>query len=293
MERRPLGRTSLNVSILGFGASHIGSDRCSDAEAGRILNAVLDAGINFIDTARGYGFSEERIGRLIAHRRADYVLSTKGGYGIAGVADWTPDCIARGIEQALRLMRTDVIDVFHLHSCPRHTLEHSGVVEALVRAREAGKIRAAAYSGENENRAWAIASGSFDVVQTSVNICEQRVLREALPTTIERGIGVIAKRPIANAFWRHAAQPHGDYSEVYWLRQQAMRLDPTPLPWGEYALRFAAYTPGVTTCIVGTSNMEHLMENIDQVSKGPLPDEVVERAQAAFDREDQDWVGQV
>lgn len=293
MQRRPLGRTGLDVSILGFGASHIGSHTCTDAEAERVLGAVLDAGINLLDTARGYGFSEERIGRLVSHRRSEYVLSTKGGYGIDGVADWTPECIERGVEQALRLMRTDVIDVFHLHSCPRHTLEHSGVVEALVRAREAGKIRTAAYSGENDDRAWAIACGAFDVIQTSVNICDQRVIRDALQQTIERGIGVIAKRPIANAFWRHATQPHGDYSEVYWLRQQAMRLDPSPLAWGEFALRFTAFQPGVTTCIVGTAKMDHLMDNIAQVAKGPLPDDMVAATRAAFDREDRDWVGQV
>ena len=293
MEKRALGSTGLQVSILGFGASHIGSDGCSEAEAERVLNRVLDAGINFLDTARGYGKSEERIGKLLGHRRADFVLSTKGGYGVEGVPDWTGDCITRGVEQALRLMRTDVIDVMHLHSCPQDTLRRWEVVEALLAAKRAGKIRAAAYSGENADRAFAIECGAFDVIQTSVNICDQRVIAEALPLTQEKQIGVIAKRPIANAFWRHAGQPHGDYSEVYWLRNQAMQLSPAPLSWTEFALRFTAFKPGVGTCIVGTANMAHLEENIRQVANGPLPTELVEKTRAAFLREDRDWMGQV
>lgn len=108
MERRAFGQSGLWVTALGFGAMHLNDARTSDADAARLLNQVLDAGINLIDTARGYGMSEERIGCHIAHRRSEYVLSTKVGYGIPGFPDWTYDCIVAGVEAACQRMRTDV-----------------------------------------------------------------------------------------------------------------------------------------------------------------------------------------
>src|SRR5579872_6093374 len=98
MITRDFGRTGLRVSALGFGAGQIGGDDLSDAEAERLLLGALDLGVTLIDTARSYGRSEERIGRLLAHRRRDFALSTKGGYGVDGVADWTYDAVARGID---------------------------------------------------------------------------------------------------------------------------------------------------------------------------------------------------
>ena len=112
----PYGRGGRLVSRLGLGAGQIGQDTQDDRQVAQLLNAALDLGITLIDTARGYGLSEERIGRHLAHRRSEYMLSTKQGYGISGHADWTAGVIAAGVEQALRLLRTDFIDVAHLHS---------------------------------------------------------------------------------------------------------------------------------------------------------------------------------
>jgi len=271
METRAFGKTGLDVSVLGFGAGHIGGAEISEDDAGRLLNEALDLGITLIDTAPSYGVSEERIGRHLAHRRDDFVLSTKGGYGVAGVADWTAEVIARGIDQALMRMKTDRIDVFHLHSCPREVLEHGELLEALARARDAGKIQVAAYSGENEALTWAIESGDFGAVQCSVSLCDQTVLENALPACEASELGVIAKRPIANAAWRFARRPMGDYAEVYWERLRSMSLDTGGMEWLELALRFAAHAPGVASIIVGTRGIAHLRHNAELVAKGPLP----------------------
>ena len=134
MMRRPLGRTGVEVSPLGFGAGPVGNPALSEAEAEALLHGVLDAGINLLDTAPSYGSSEERIGRVLAGRRGDCVLSTKCGYGVPGVEDWTGPCITQGIERALARLRTDVLDIVHLHSCPVEVLERPGVVDALQRA---------------------------------------------------------------------------------------------------------------------------------------------------------------
>ncbi|HWT51165.1 MAG TPA: aldo/keto reductase, partial [Caulobacter sp.] len=139
----PLGHTGLRVSALGFGAMHIHDERTTEAEAGALLHQVLDHGINLIDTARGYGLSEARIGRHLAARRQEFVLSTKVGYGVEGVPDWTYDCIVRGVERALKLMQTDWLDIVHLHSCPLPVLQQGDVIRALADCRAAGKLRVA------------------------------------------------------------------------------------------------------------------------------------------------------
>lgn len=293
MEQRAFGASGLRVSILGLGAGQVGDGRLAEEDAARLLHAALDAGITLIDTARGYGLSEERIGRHLGGRRHEFVLSTKVGYDIPGQADWTGPAVTLGIERALGTLQTDYLDIVHLHSCDLDVLERGDVIAALEAARDAGKIRVAAYSGENEELAWAIRSGRFGSLQTSINICDQRDIDTQLPLAQERGMGVIAKRPVANAPWRYAERPVGNYAEEYWLRLQAMGLQPGPFEWQELALRFTAFAPGVHTCIVGTANIEHLRRNIELVGRGPLPAEVVAHIRGAFQRNDDNWVGQV
>ncbi|MCB2153281.1 aldo/keto reductase [bacterium] len=291
MEVRDFGQTGLKVSALGFGAGHISG--MDEDKAERLLNGVVDAGITLIDTARGYGDSEEMIGKFLSHRRDDFVLSSKCGYSVPGHDDWTGDCVTAGIDLALKTLRTDRIDIMHLHSCERDVLERGEVIEALQKAVDAGKVRVAAYSGENEHRAYALETGAFASIQTSVNICDQRVVDEALPKTRERNMGVIGKRPLANAFWRFEQRPVGHYCEPYWERAAAMDLTPGGVQWGELALRFAAFQPGVHCVISGTSNLEHLKQNIRWIQQGPLPEYLHNRLRQSFKSHDEDWIGQV
>jgi aryl-alcohol dehydrogenase-like predicted oxidoreductase len=293
MEKREFGNTGLVVSALGFGAGQIGDGALGEAEAGALLNAAIDLGITLVDTARGYGLSEERIGRHLAHRRGEFVLSTKVGYDVPGYENWTGPCITAGVDAALGRLRTDAIDVAHLHSCPLDVLERGDVIEALERAVEAGKVRVAAYSGDNEPLEWAVASGRFGSVQSSVNIFDQRVIDRGLAAARARGLGLVAKRPVGNAPWRFAERPVGDYCEEYWTRMHAMMIVPYEIEWQELALRFTAWLPGVGSCIVGTRNLDHLRLNAELVARGPLPGETVEAIREAFREHDDGWVGQV
>ena len=292
MEQRPFGASGFSVSVLGFGAGHIGGHELSEADAAHLLNAVLDLGVTLVDTARGYGLSEERIGRHLSHRRAEFILSTKGGYGVDGVPDWTPEVVTRGIEDALRRMNTDYLDIFHFHSCPLETLRRDDLLEALEAARAQGLIRVAAYSGENEALSWAVQSGRFGGVQTSVNLFDQRNASD-LRVAQQSGLGVIAKRPIANAAWQYDTRPVGQYAEEYWHRLKTMSLEPGNHDWLGTALRFSAYTPGVSSIIVGTAKLEHLKRNAEQLSRGTLDDVEVARWRDAFKTHDQGWEGQV
>jgi aryl-alcohol dehydrogenase-like predicted oxidoreductase len=290
---RPFGHTPLTVSALGFGAGHIGSPEMSEAQAGALLNAVLDLGVTLIDTARGYGLSEERIGRHLHHRRHEMVLSTKIGYGIPGYQDWSPAIITAGVDEALRRLQTDYLDIVHFHTCPVEVLQQDEMLSALEATVAAGKVRVPAYSGDNEPLHYAINTGRFASIETSINIADQRPIDAVLPVARARGLGVIAKRPIANAPWRFPTRPVGHYAEVYWERLQTMQLNPGDMEWQALALRFVAFLPGVSSCIVGTSNLDHLHHNAELVAQGPLPEATVEAIRHAFRTHDQGWIGQV
>jgi aryl-alcohol dehydrogenase-like predicted oxidoreductase len=104
-----------------------------------------------------------------------------------------------------------------------------------------------------------------------------------------RGLGVIAKRPVANAPWRFPDCPKGDYAEEYWWRWTTMKLDPRGLDWQELAVRFSAFTPGVHSIIIGTGNEAHLARNAELISRGPLPDDHVAAIREAFRANDPGW----
>ncbi len=146
LPKRELGRTGLEVTMLGYGAMELrGAPRTrdiSEAQAETILNAVLDSGINYIDTSIDYGLSEERIGRYIGHRRDEYYLASKCGClvgappaprGDRSPHVFTPENIVAGVEQSLRRMQTDHLDVVQFHSSPsQQTLQDNGAVDALL-----------------------------------------------------------------------------------------------------------------------------------------------------------------
>lgn len=292
MNYRDFGTTGLRVSALGLGAGQLGDAQFSEGEIERLLHAAVDMGITLIDTARGYGFSEERIGKYLAQRRHEIVVSTKVGYGVPDYQDWTYDCIIAGVDAALKRLNTDYLDIVHLHSCPRSVLEQGDVIAALEKTVQAGKVRVMGYAGDNEPLVYAVQDGRFKSIITSLNVCDQRIIDYPLPAAKQHGIGVIAKRPIANAPWRFSTRPVGHYAEVYWERWQAMGVN-LGMDWQEVALRFAAFTYGVDSCIVGTTNLDHLRANVVIIEKGPLNAETVDTLRNAFRQHDKNWIGQV
>lgn len=290
MQKRKFGRSGLEVSPLGFGAGQIGDDSLSEREAESLLHSLLDLGISFIDTARGYGLSEERIGKYLAHRREEYILSTKVGYGIEGVQDWTYDCIIKGVDTARKQLRTGVIDVVHLHSCSEYILRNNGVMDALLDCRDRGWLKVAAYSGENEDLAFALHSGMMQSLQTSVNLFDQKSLNRYIPEAKELGLGTVGKRSLANVCWQHQSQPYGHYCEQYWLRMKELQYK-TELPFHELALRFAVFSGGTDTALVGGKNADNIRRNIAIVEKGPLPEELVKMIKNRYNETGSRWEG--
>lgn len=286
--RRRLGNTSLEVSALGFGAGAIGS--ADQAAVDRLVYRAIDLGVTLIDTAPSYGASEELLGRTLAPVRDRVQLSTKGGYGVPGVEDWTGEVIRRGVDLALSRMNVEKIDIFHLHSCPREILLRDDILRALEDIRRSGKVLVPAYSGENDALAAAVELDVIGSIQCSVNICDQRAISGAITRANSRGLGVIGKRPIANAPWRFVSEPFGDYAQEYWRRMKQMRIEPADL---DTFLRFSTFTPGVHSVIVGTSRLEHLEECVDIIERGPLARELREEILLRFVENDRGWEGQV
>lgn len=296
MLRRPFGHTGLEVPVLGFGAMQAGDPRLSEAHAARLLNHALDAGLTLLDTARSYGLSEERIGRHLARRRDEFVLSTKVGYGIDGVPDWTYECVVAGVDAARDRLRTDVIDVVHLHSCSLESLEDGAVVDALEHCRAAGKLRVAAYSGDAAALRHAIAGGAFGAVQASLNLCDQQASR-ALLEAQACGLGTIAKRPLAGQPWRQAGGPaepaHAEYRRRFALLRPEFDCIADDADWEAIALRFAAYAPGVDCVIVGGTDPRHVERNEAAVAAGPLAPGLRDAIRAGFARVGAAWPGQI
>lgn len=307
MNKTPFGKTGFQVSRLGFGAGPIGYLKTEQERITTILNTLLDAGVNLIDTAASYHGSEEAIGNAVAHRRGEFVLVSKCGQSFPDVPGeaWSPQVIAGTVDRALRRLKTDHLDVMLLHSCTLEVLQKGEAVAALAKARDAGKIRFAGYSGDNEAAAYAAGLPDIAVIETSVNIADQMNLDTVLPIARKNNLGVIAKRPIANAAWKEASEQrgiYGNYASEYHRRLKEMGLDPAKLgiagppdqAWPELALRFTLSQPGVHTAIIGTTNPANARANIAAAEKGPLPSAVVEQIRAAFNRADpsRQWSGQ-
>jgi len=253
----------------------------------------LDAGVTLIDTARSYGLSEERLGRALAGRRERVVLSTKVGYGVPGVPDWTGRSVTDGVDAALLRLRTDRLDVVHLHSCELAVLERNGVAEALRSAVQAGKVRVSAYSGEGDALLWSVRSGLFGAVQCSVSVVDQAALDGAVAQAAARGIGVLGKRALGNAPWRFEARPpEPDVAEA-WDRFRALRPDAGELGWPALFTRFAAFAPGVSAVLVGTASLAHLREAADAVEQGPLDPTRLGSLRGAFAGAGRGWSGRV
>ncbi|WP_128660784.1 aldo/keto reductase [Paenibacillus sp. 598K] len=297
MELRSYGKTKMNVSVLGFGGAEIGFQNASVADVDRLLGSALDAGLNLIDTAECYASSEELIGKTVSHRRGDYYLFTKCGHA-SGLdhPDWDPKLLQLSIDRSLQRLQTDYVDVIHLHSCSEEILRQGDVIEVLQRAKEAGKTRYIGYSGDHQDALYAVQSGQFDSLETSLSIADQEAADLTIPKAIEQGMGVVIKRPIANAVWKHRTRPEDSYVQPYWDRLQQLDYDFLRGDMQEAvsaALRFTLSVPGVHSAIVGTARPERWVDNARLLEAGYLPEAQYHAirgrwAEVAKD----DWVGQ-
>jgi aryl-alcohol dehydrogenase-like predicted oxidoreductase len=294
MERRTLGRTGLDVTTLSYGAMEIRGPRIwngrpvTDAEAERILNAVLDAGINFIDTAYDYGLSEEYIGRFISGRRGEFLLATKCGCTVVNAGDkdetphvWTRENLLHNIETGLRRMRTDYIDVWQLHNPTVEQVEGGDLVRVMEEVKAAGKVRWIGVSSTLPHITAYISWGVFDSFQIPYSALE-RTHEAVITAAAQSGAGTIIRGGVA----RGAPEETGLGNRDRWAIWEKAGLDELRAP-GEsrtaFLLRFTLSHPDMHTTIVGTMNPDHLAENLRVAAVGPLPPNVYAEAKRRLD----------
>lgn len=294
MEMRQFGKTDMQVSLLGFGGAEIGYNDVPQEEVVNILNTALDAGLNVIDTAECYPNSEDKIGNAISGRRSDFHLFSKVGHEHDDNADWSFDSITRTIDRSLKRLQTDNLDLILLHSCDLPTLKIGEAIEALQMAKEKGKTRYIGYSGDSDAAVYAVDSGRFDALEISINIADQEAIEKVLPLAMKNNLGVIVKRPLANAVWKNTSKPENAYHHTYWDRLQELQYPFLNNPDSfQTALRFTASVPGVHTMIVGTTNPRRWVENSELLAPGNLdPDKYNAIRDRWKEIADNDWIGQ-
>lgn len=284
----------MQASVLGFGGAEIGFRGVPPETVERLINSALDAGLNVIDTAECYPGSEEKIGRAVSHRRKEYFLFTKCGHEKDG-DNWNPAKMAEGVDRSLKRLRTDRVDLLQLHSCDEELLRKGDVIEVVLRARDAGKTRFIGYSGDSRAALYAVESGMFDTLQISVSIADQEAIDGVLAAAKAKNMGVIAKRPIANAIWQEQAKPDPYYQD-YWERLHQLDYEFLKGDLREavgIALRFTLAVDGVDIAIVGTTKPDRWAENARLLEAGPLDRKRFDAIRSRWKSAAQpDWVGQ-
>ncbi len=271
----------MEFSVLGFGGAEIGFNKQqTQMDVDALLNSALDAGLNIVDTAAAYHTSEQLIGEAISKRRKEFYLLTKCG-ALDGFSreDWSKKGILETIEMSLKNLKTDYLDIAQLHSCSAEILRQGDCIEGLQRAQEKGYTRFIGYSGDNDDAKTAIEMDIFDSLQTSVSIADQSPIDGNIALAVEKGLGIIAKRPIANAVWRHKEKPDESYHHEYWDRIQKLRFEFLTKSLEEgtaTALRFTLSIDGIDTMIVGTTKPNRWQENSKYVAEGNLSSEEYE-----------------
>lgn len=297
-----LGRTGLQVTKLGYGAMELrgpGGRRMGraidDERAGAVLNAVVDAGINWIDTSPDYGVSEELIGRHLAGRRDEFLLASKCACQVSadgspvgfGQHDFSRTNVRAGVEQSLRRMKTDHLDLVQFHASPsRETLEENDSVAELLDLQREGKVRFIGMSGTLPNIEDQIEMGVFDVFQIPYSAVE-REHEDVITRASQAGAGTVIRGGVARGIpaagddvierlpddFRDAFRARRDRFEVAGLDDLLDGMSRM-----EFMLRFTLSHPDMNTTIVGTANLDHVRSNLAAAAKGALPSDVYEQA---------------
>ncbi len=282
MITKVLGRTGLEVTQLGYGAMELrsgpeGERPVTDEQAEKLLNAVLDAGINFIDTSPDYGLSEERIGRSIGSRRSEYYLATKCGCdptdkGGQGGHIWSREQLLKNIEASLKRLRTDHVDVLQLHNPRGDDVPWDELIDALRHIQAQGLTR---FIGCSHTLPWLddlIPRGVFDTFQIPYSALEPEH-HEAIARAGQAGAGIIVRGGIGRGGPEGAVQRR--VKTELWDKAGLGELC-AEMTGAELILRYTIKHPHCHTNIVGTCSLEHLKANLAAMGKGPLPDDLYE-----------------
>jgi aryl-alcohol dehydrogenase-like predicted oxidoreductase len=305
MHYRRLGRTGLNTSLLGLGsggASTLGqSVNLPASESIRLVRRALEAGVNMIDTAPSYHQSESLIGAALEGVPRDrYILTTKFQPFVQGQELHAASDLRTVLEQSLRRLRTEYVDVLYLHGVGPEPFAHTRerFVPEMIAARDAGLIRflgvTERYQTDHKHAMaeLALSDGVFDVLMVGLNLMSPAAVTSALPRAAQADVGIVVMCAVRSVL------VHPEQVEAYVRRWQnegllkAGTIEPDgALDWlldgnaqsiTAAAYKFAAAHPAVGSVLTGTANMRHFEDNLEAILGPPLPDETFQRVIDVF-----------
>jgi aryl-alcohol dehydrogenase-like predicted oxidoreductase len=303
-----LGRTGLRASVAGLGCggpSRLGlRDNKSEKESVALVRQAFDLGVNFLDTAEVYG-TEEIVGKAIgAVPREKIVISTKKAFPLKDPSDPTSE-VRKSLEQSLRRLRTDYIDIYHAHGVEPGDYAYASkkLLPVLLRMREEGKIRfvgiTEAFVDDMSHRMLhqAVGDGYWDVLMVGFNMLNQSARNRVLSKTLEENVGTLVMFAVRRALSRpeRLREVWAELTKKGLVDRDACNpRDPLDFLIKEgkastivdAAYRFCRYEPGVHVVLSGTGSSDHLKANIESLTKPPLPDSVTCRLRDIFGKVD-------
>jgi len=288
MKYRKLGKTGMKVSVIGVGTWQFGGEwgkSYTQEEVDGILAAAKDAGINLIDTAECYGdhLSESLIGKAIQHQRQDWILATKFGHKFHGHMDrtphWSPQDVLQQLEDSLKALRTDYIDLYQFHSGSDECFDQDDLWTMLEKQVQAGKIRHLGISiGSNDNlhQTDAASRVNASVIQVVYNRLDRKPEERVFPSCERQNLGVLARVPLASGYLSGKYKPGAQFEandvrnrhdqeqrdEKLRLVEQIRRTEvPAGVSMAEWALAWCLQHPAVTCVIPGCKDVEQVQSN--------------------------------
>jgi aryl-alcohol dehydrogenase-like predicted oxidoreductase len=299
---RPLGKTGLSVSEIGYGAWGIGGSSwigADEDESVRALEWAIELGVNFIDTARGYGESERIVGRVVrAHNGSELYVATKvppknlvwpAPGGVDAMDAFPGDHIRESLETSLRVSGLDHFDVLQFHVWSDEWVGHGDWVETIADLKKEGKIRFFGISINDyqpQNAIKLVESGHLDTVQVIYNVFHQEPEERLFPACLRHGVGVIVRVPLdegalTGQITVDATFPDGDFRHRYFggdrKAQVVEHVDAIVTDLGidrgevaDYALRYVLGEPAVSTVIPGMRTVRNVERNVATSDRDPL-----------------------
>lgn len=289
MKLRRLGKTQLLASEIALGTVELGMDygiptdggnlRPTEADAIRVLNNALDLGINFVDTARAYGNSEELIGKALRHRRRDYLLATKlcplsasdlEAPGLSGR-------IWESVKTSLRMLQTDYVDLLMIHSAPMEVIQRAdAILETLHAIQQAGLVRYVGASVYEDAGPAALERGGFDCLQIAYNALDRMPEKALLPTAAQQGVGIIVRSVLLKGAitlrYRDLPESLSSLKDAVHALDILAQAAGISLP--ELAFRYVLGSDAIALC--GTARSQELQSAIEYVSRGPLDADLID-----------------
>ena len=297
MQYRNLGKTGLKVSELSMGGLFVAAFATEKEEARRAVHRALELGVNYVDTAPSYHNSEEVLGYALAGVTQPYILSTKFGGRPQPFQPQDKDALRRSLEESLRLLGRDTIDILMIHEPDRpgqydwfadHQSFHGPVCDLLDELKAAGIVRFTGIGGTTVyEMPHIIATGRYDVVLTAFNysLLWQEALIEVIPAAKKQGMGIIIGSPLQQGALSRRYDDEVKDIGARWLSSPRRAqykslyafLDEIGIPLAELGLRFVISNPDISTTLMGARSVAEVEANVRAVEKGPLAADILAR----------------